>query len=367
MSLLAEPPMPEATGGLRDFSPARVPGLRVVDPLAVPHWDAWVARYPDATVFHSQGWARVLAETYGHKPLYLTRVVADELVALLPLMELDSWLTGRRAVSLPFTDLCPPLGRAEDIQILLRRALALGRERAWKYLELRGVPARCFPVEAAGTFLGHTLDLTGGEDQLLRGFESGVRRAIRKAEASGVEVAIASAPSPVEAYYRLHCLTRQRQGVPPQPFRFFARLQRCVLEPGHGFVALARHQGRPVAGAVFLHFGTHAVYKYGASDFRHQELRANNLVMWRGIRASRERGCRTLHFGRTSRHQEGLRRYKLGFGATEETVDYFRLNPRTGTCVSVREHPRAWVNRLFGCLPCRPARWLGAALYPHAS
>jgi hypothetical protein len=282
-------------------------------------------------------------------------------------MELNSWLTGRRGVSLPFTDLCPPLGSEADLPRLIKRATELAGERAWKHLELRGAPARCFDVPTTGTFVGHTLDLTPAPDQLLRGCESSVRRAIRKAEAAGVEVEIGTSLAHVETYYRLHCLTRKRQGVPPQPFRFFANLQRCVLAAGHGFVVIARHQGRPVAGSVFLHFGNHAVYKYGAADLRHQELRASNLVMWRGSQACRDRGCRTLHFGRTSRDLEGLRRFKMGFGAVEETIEYFRLDPRTHSWAAVTDHPRPWVNRVFGYVPAAPARWIGNALYPHAS
>ena len=367
MSLFPELSVPVTACALPDAQSSPRPALQVLDPLAVPHWDARLARHPDATVFHSQGWARVLVETYRHRPHYLALVAEGQAKSLLPLMELNSWLTGRRGVSLPFTDLCPPLGREEDVQTLLDYATDLAEKRAWKYLELRGVSPHCFKVEATGTFRGHKLDLDREEDQLLRGFESSVRRALRKAESSGVTVEIGVALPNVETYYRLHCLTRKRQGVPPQPFSFFRNLQRCVLDPGHGFVAIARHQGQPVAGTVFLHFGKHAVYKYGASDFCHQELRGNNLVMWHAILACRKRGCRTLHFGRTSRDQEGLRRFKLGFGAVEETVEYLRLNPRTHTWACVREHSHAWVNRLFGCLPGRAARWIGAALYPHVA
>ena len=66
-------------------------------------------RIRDFTVFHSSAWMRVLSKTYGHKALVLTWCRNGEVAAALPLLEVASPLTGRRGVSLPFTDFCKPL------------------------------------------------------------------------------------------------------------------------------------------------------------------------------------------------------------------------------------------------------------------
>ncbi len=78
--------------------------LEIVNPLERPNWDTLVAAHPRSTVFHGSGWARVLAETYGHVPVYVCRFDEGRLVEALPLMEVSSWWKGRRGVSLPFTD-----------------------------------------------------------------------------------------------------------------------------------------------------------------------------------------------------------------------------------------------------------------------
>ena len=52
-------------------------------------------------------------------------------------MQVNSLLTGKRGVSLPFTDLCPVI--AEDQAMfdgLLLRAIDYGREHGWKTLGL---------------------------------------------------------------------------------------------------------------------------------------------------------------------------------------------------------------------------------------
>ncbi len=106
--------------------------VRCVDPLSLADWDELVLVHPGATIFHSRAWAQVLSATYDHQPHYLA--VGDEtrIDALLPLMEVRSRLTGTKAVSLPFTDVCQPLGNREPVQALYESALQFGNETAWR-------------------------------------------------------------------------------------------------------------------------------------------------------------------------------------------------------------------------------------------
>jgi hypothetical protein len=90
------------------------------------------------TAFHTAEWAQVLHETYGHRPLYLAIGEPGRISALLPLMEVASPFTGRRGVSLPFTDSCSVLEVSPGVAgPLYQRALELGKERGWRYLECR--------------------------------------------------------------------------------------------------------------------------------------------------------------------------------------------------------------------------------------
>ena len=160
-------------------------------------------------------------------------------------------------------------------------------------------------------------------------FAGSVRRAIRKAERSDLDVR--GEPDLEEAileFYRLHVRTRRRHGLPPQPKSFFLNIHDEIIKPGSGFVVLAKRRSIPVAAAVFLHTGKKAVYKFGASDERHQDLRGNNLVMWEAIQFLAQNGFDTLHLGRTSFENEGLRRFKLAWGTVEETINYFRFDTR---------------------------------------
>src|SRR6266540_5852058 len=79
---------------------------RRLNPLETPGWDNLVLTHPEASFFHSASWAAVLRDTYGHRPHYFCAMKGERLAATLPVMEVNSTLTGRRGVSLPFTDEC---------------------------------------------------------------------------------------------------------------------------------------------------------------------------------------------------------------------------------------------------------------------
>lgn len=340
----------------------------LLDPLALATWDAQVATHSGATIFHSAAWARVLHETYRHTPFYVGRIAAGRCLDLLPIMEVSSALTGRRGVSLPFTDFCQPLVTGENQAARnWELALRLGRQRGWKYFECRGPGGAPAGARPALTFYGHELDLALPEDKLFAGLDAGVRRAIRKAQAEPVEIEIKNDLASVQAYYALHCQTRRWHGVPPQPFRFFAGIHRHLIARGLGWVMQARWRERIVASAIFFQFGRRAVYKFGASDRNFQHLRPNNLLIWEAIKWHAAHGFASLHFGRTSLANEGLRRFKLGFGAREERLECFRYDFRQGGFVTATDRAESPMNAVFRRLPLPLLRLLGATLYPHLS
>jgi CelD/BcsL family acetyltransferase involved in cellulose biosynthesis len=347
-------------------SPSRPNEIRLVNPLDVADWDSNLTDLPGAGFFHTAAWARVLNETYGYQPFYHAIFESGRLRALLPLMEINSWLTGRRGVGLPFTDMAEPLCPDEEsFQQLFQAARHLAGERRWKYLECRGGKKWLPDVPASTSFLNHILDLASGEAALFAVFDDSVRRAVRKAERNNINLEFSQSLESMQAFYQLLCQTRRRHGVPPQPFTFFASIQRHVLANNHGWVVLARHGDRPVAGAVFFHFGRHSIYKFGASDETQQQLRANNLVMWRAIQHYAREGGTDLDFGRTSLSNTGLRKFKLGWGTKEQQIRYVRYDPRITAFVTAKDEAQGWHNRIFQTLPLPLSRLAGALLYRH--
>lgn len=341
----------------------------VVNPMTHPNWDALLADHSDATFFHGSTWARVLCDTYGHTPKYFCRFAGGRLKQVLAVMEVTSPLTGRRGVSLPFADFCPPLtSDGEDLRPLYGFAARHGRERNWRYLECRGSGKQmCADALPSLAFFGHVIHLKDGEEWLFRRMDAAVRRAVRRAQEHGLKTEFCNSVESVRTYYALHCQTRRRHGVPPQPFGFFENLQRHVIASGRGFVIVVRFENRPVAAAVFLHEGRHALYKFGASELEYQHLRPNNLLMWQAIKHYANNGFMDLHLGRTSLTNEGLRRFKLGFGAEEERIEYTKHELRRDAFLTDVDRASGPLNNVFRRLPPSVLCLAGRLLYPHLS
>ena len=341
--------------------------VRILDPLYDSDWDRLVMAHPHSNFFHSAAWAKVLCKTYRHNPVYLRFSRPSKLVALIPLMEIRSAFTGRRGVCLPFSDFCGPLMfDKEESGAVINEVSQLARERNWRYFEIRGgretLPANATP---ARQFYGHRLSLSDSNEELLARFGSAARRAIRKAERSGVDVKVARTRTAILEFYRLHVKTRRRHGLPPQPLSFFLNIYEEIIKAGQGFVVLARSGSRFLAGAVFFQYGKTAVYKFGASDEVFQEFRGNNLVMWEAIKFLMRNGCKMLHFGRTSLDNDGLRRFKAGWGALEEAIEYFRFDTEAEAWKSAGASGSGFHNKVFRRLPLALNRLAGAVIYPH--
>ncbi len=366
---MADPPTSPASGSPQHPETGPLAGelrLRFVDPLAEEEWDRLVEEFPGRHVFHGSAWARVLSRTYGHRPFYTVGTRDGRPVMLLPLMEVRSFVTGRRGVSVPFADLCEPLTRGGGPgEAFVPLLLDLARERRWKHLEWKGGGPPVPSAFSSVSFLAHTLDLRTSLEGLRENLEPSFRRNLRKAENSGLTVESRQDQAAMAAYYQLHTLTRRRHGLPPQSWRFFLNLWEEIIRTGLGFIVVASLGKEPVAGAVFLHAGDQAIYKFGASDERFFERRPNHLVMWTGICSSRSRGATSLHFGRTSRGHEGLRRFKLGWGAAETTLEYFKYSFKTGTWARGNDRVSGSHTALFSRFPLALNRLAGRLIYPH--
>jgi hypothetical protein len=339
--------------------------LEFVDPVSCKGWDEIVLSMSHCTFFHTSHWAKILHQAYHYTPHYLIGRENSEVSFVIPFMLVSSRLTGRRMVSLPFTDFCPPLGNltADDID----RVLARIDEFQVKSVEWRGGQEYFSEQPFAIRYLQHILPLTMDTDSLYNSFRSNTKRNIKKARGQDLEIAFDNSDQALSDFYWLNCLTRRKHGLPPQPRYFFEVIHRFILEKGLGSIVAARHNNRTVASAIYFHFGNRVVYKYGASDMGYQHLRANNLVMWEAIQHYAKEGYVDFDFGKTEVLNEGLRSFKLGWGTEEKEIFYYKYDFRLKEFVVEHNKEQGWYNVLFRNLPMPVLKLSGRILYPHVA
>src|SRR5947208_5562984 len=109
-----------------------------IDPGSDRRWETVVENRPDAGIFHTSGWLEALRRTYGFEPVvYAATDQANGLVNGIPFCLIRSRLTGRRLVSLPFSDHCQPLASSEELHELLAAVKEDAPGTNCKYVETR--------------------------------------------------------------------------------------------------------------------------------------------------------------------------------------------------------------------------------------
>lgn len=340
-----------------------------IDPTTDPRWEAFVMQHPQATVFHTPGWLRALARTYGFTPLALTTASMHEtIVEGMPFCLVSSWLTGRRLVSLPFSDHCEPLvsgaaGGASLFESFQERVEELGVSKS----ELRPLTDTLIDYglsefRTTERFYLHTLDLTPPAEQLLSAFHRDcIQRKIRRAERDQVFCESGRSESLLKEFYALNLLTRRKHKLLPQPFSWFRNLVECLGDALT--ISIARLEGRPIAGIMTIRHNRTLVYKYGCSDVGFNNHGATPLLFWKAIQDAKNSGCTVLDLGRSGMREDGLIAFKDRWNATRRALCYVGYPPRAAT-VGLKDRLLGW-GGIVENLPDRLLSAMGGLLYRH--
>ena len=306
----------------------------IVDPLADPRWDELVLQHPRASVFHTRGWLSALHETYGYKPVVFTSSAPGEsLQNGLLFCDVKSYITGRRLVSLPFSDHCDPLVNSpvEHADILAYVRGHTGRKR-FKYAEVRPfsteAPERlaAMDLRPSETFYLHMLPLAPPLKTLFRDLHKDcIQRKVRRAEREALGYEKGRSESLLDKFYQLLLRTRRRHCLPPQPLHWFHHL---IASMGDRLtIRVASKLDRPVAAMLTLSFKNTVTYKYGCSDERFHHLGGTPFLFWMTIQEAKVEGMSQLDLGRSEVDDAGLVKFKERLGASRMDLEYYRLVP----------------------------------------
>jgi CelD/BcsL family acetyltransferase involved in cellulose biosynthesis len=300
--------------------------IRALDPVTDRRWRDLVQRDPRASAFHTPEWLDALRRTYGFAPVvYAADPANGDLTSAIPFCGVASWLTGRRLVSLPFSDHCDPLVEdAAQLATILGHAAGEARRHGWRYVQIRPrtTGLGVVPFELDESNYHYALDLRPDAEAIFNGIKKQTRYDIRRAERGTLRHVVGRDDEFVGAYFRLHVMTRSTQGVPPQPLAWFRNVARCLGDMVD--VHLLLDDGRPIAGLFTILFGDQLMWKYSASDPVRDRLGMGKSLAWQSIRRAKERGATTLDMGRCETANVGLAQFKERWGAARADLGYFR-------------------------------------------
>ena len=342
-----------------------------IDPGRDPRWQRFVETRPDAGIFHTSAWLEALRRTYGYEPVVYAAIDSGKgLVNAVPFCLIRSRLTGRRLVSLPFSDHCQPLASTEELHVLLAAAKEDAQRHNCKYVETRPLTPYEQDVTTAAELTNsydaviHRLDLRRSRDEVFRGFHKDcTQRKISRSEREQLRYEEGRSEELLQKFYHLLLLTRRRHQLPPQPFFWFRNLIACLGEKLKIRVASSK-DGIPVASIITLSFKDVVTYKYGCSDSRFNALGGMVFLIWRTVQEALNNGAAELDLGRSDHDTPGLIAFKDHWGAVRYRLTYYTY-PARAVATEKGRLLKAAGKRLVAAIPDPLFTTLGGLLYRH--
>ena len=305
-----------------------------IDPSTDARWDTFVENHPDGTIYHHSSWKEVIEQSFGYSPLY--RVLEDNtgrIRSAFPVFLTRGLLSGKRLVSLPFSDYCNVLVESEDdLGLILQEIVESPPARSSGQLRicLRDCifDMRRHGFTTGSIFKNHLLHIDRPIDDIWdRVIDGSRRRNVNTAVRAGLSIFCTDGDpgGSMEEFYTMHVLTRRKHGLPPLPRRFFENVGRILGPRGMASLLLARAEHRAVSGMILLRFKDTLYCLSNASLENRLDMRPNDLLWWEGIRIAEKEGLRSFDFGRTSPANEGLLSFKRKWGTVEKDIVHWVL------------------------------------------
>ena len=339
-----------------------------LDPLTDPRWSEFVMQHEDSTIFHTKDWLASLHHTYGYQPIAFTTSNGAGLDNALVFCKINSSLTGKRLVSLPFSDHCQPLADHDATNVIVQHLQSRSHSREMKYIELRPLETdklSCI-TSMTGTehFCFQSIDLRKELPILYRAMhESCIRRKIKRAEKEKLVYEQGSSERLIRDFRYLFLLTRRRHRLPPPPASWFNNLAYFIGD--RLTIHMVSKDDKPVASILTLVHKNTIVYKYGCSDSSFSNLGGTPYLFWKVIQQSKEMGLVEFDLGRSDYEDDGLIAFKEHLGATAKDITYFRGSPLRNESSFSKTGAASWMRYALSRLPDPLLTGVGNILYRH--
>lgn len=161
------------------------------------------------------------------------------------------------------------------------------------------------------------LNLNQKENEIFENFPSPCKRAIAKANKSGVTIKIQTNEFDDEKFIELYEVTMNR--VKAKKYLYFNRNYfRRIFKMKNVVLFLAIYKEETIALTLCFYSRNYFHYHLGASMPEFLHLRPNNILFFEMIKYAKNLGCEYIHFGggNTDKENDSLFRFKSNFSKT---------------------------------------------------
>jgi FemAB-related protein (PEP-CTERM system-associated) len=269
-------------------------------------WDNYVKRHPNGTLFHLTAWKEVVEQTFGHKSYYLTAFNNTpssapssqylDIIGILPVFRIKSFLFGDYLISIPFAELGGPLSDSPEIdRLLVNHAEALAVEIGCDYLELRNrEPVDDLPTKTL--YYNFKREIFPNLDENLMAIPRKARRMIRQGEKFGLTAEFGH--HLLDAHYQIMARSYHSLGTPIFHKKFFENFLTCFGDNAQ-LLLIRNDEKTPVAAVMAFYFKDQVIPYWAGSNFQDRKLAPNDFMYWELMKHGSENGFKVFDFGRS--------------------------------------------------------------------
>ena len=321
-------------------------------------WDAYVASFPGASIYHRWAWGQLVAETFGHEAHYLAAFSNGAVDGVLPFVSMKSRIFGQFLVSMPFSSYGGVLARniaARDA--LLDNVAQFAKHAGARYIEMRQGIACDVGWEDRTPKVTMVIELPRTIDEMWSGLSSGMRNKIRNAGKQGLRVEWGGSEM-VDVFYRIFSRNMRDLGTPVYPKRWFENLGRRFHDEVE--VVTVWDGIHPVGAGLTIGHGDTFEFPWSSTLHESRKKYSAVLMYWALQERALQKGFRRVDFGRSS-PGSGTHEFKKHWSPREVPLHwYYWLAPGMAVPGLRPENPRyRWATRVWSKLPVPVANWLG--------
>jgi len=286
-------------------------------------WDQFVGQSSGSTFFHLSGWGRVLRDTFQHQCHYLYAERDGDIVGILPLCHVSSWLFGSSLSSVPFAVYGGVVAGTDSaaVEALELAAEGIARKLGVGHLEFRNLSQRHGDWPTQDLYVTFRKEIASELEENLNSIPRKQRAMVRKGIKNGLQSEIDCG---VDRFFQLYAGNVHRHGTPGLPKSYFLALQKEFGEAVE-ILTVSDATGLAVSSVLSFYFKDEVLPYYAGDHVLARDVAANDFKYWELMRRACERGVKVFDYGR-SKQGTGSYAFKKNWGFEPQPLSYeYRL------------------------------------------
>ncbi len=297
------------------LSVARLP---IEDLTVAKRWDEFVAICPNATFFHRAGWQKIVKDVFRHDTYFLYAELGGEIVGVLSLAHVNSWLFGNSLVALPFAVYGGVASNHDAaVELLEREAQKIAQQLGVAHLEFRNIDSKHADWPTQDLYVTFRKEILPQEEANMLAIPRKQRAMVRKGSKNGL---ISEIDHNVDRFFKLYADNVHRHGTPAMPKRYFKALQEEFGQDCE-VLTVTGPDGRLLSSVLSFYFRDEVLPYYAGDDESARELAANDFKYWELMRRACSKGLKVFDYGR-SKQGTGSYSFKKNWGFEPRPLHY---------------------------------------------